>query len=403
MKPITASQRVMVAAAAAALLVSIAVAGCSTPRADAAPPLDTARGGPERAERPAGAAVPIAVTVAPVAMTTVANAIDSGGVVQARTTATITARILAPVREVRVSPGDRVRAGQTLIVLDGDDLAAGARAARAAALAAEQGSNAAAAELQAAQAGLVLARASHDRVAGLQARRSATAQELDEAIATLRSAEARAAGASARASQAASAVESARAAGDQAARTYAFTTIAAPFDGMVSEKMIEPGNMASPGTPLLRLEDTREFRLEIRMDESRITQVRNGDSVPVFLGSETTSIAGQVVEVSRAVDAGARAFLVKIALPDAPGLRSGQFGKARFTGTSRRALTIPPTAIVRRGQLTSVFVVENGVAAVRLVNVDGSEVLAGLSESEVVILAPPVGVADGRRVVAGGR
>ena len=127
-------------------------------------------------------------------MTDVAEAIESGGVVQARTTATITSRILAPVREVRVAPGDRVRAGQTLIVLDGDDLAAGARAARSAALAAEQGAKAAAAELQAAEAALALARASHDRIAGLQARRSATAQELDDATATLRSAEARVAG-----------------------------------------------------------------------------------------------------------------------------------------------------------------------------------------------------------------
>jgi RND family efflux transporter MFP subunit len=211
------------------------------------------------------------------------------------------------------------------------------------------------------------------------------------------------AGASARASQAASSVESARAASDQAAITAAFTTIAAPFDGMVSGKMIEPGNMASPGLPLIRLEDTREFRLEVRVDESRIGQVRHGDRVPVFLGTGTASIAGTVVEVSRAVDADARAFLVKIALPDAPGLRSGEFGKARFTGTPRRALTIPPSAIVRRGQLTSVFVVDQGVAALRLVNVDESEVLAGLAESELVILSPPAGVADGRRVSTGGR
>ena len=102
-----------------------------------------------------------------VAMADVASAVDSGGVVQARTTARITARILAPVREVRVSPGDRVREGQTLIVLDGNDLAAGARSARSAALAAEQGANAAAAERQAAEAALALALASHDRIAGL--------------------------------------------------------------------------------------------------------------------------------------------------------------------------------------------------------------------------------------------
>ena len=110
-----------------------------------------------------------------------------------------------------------------------------------------------------------------------------------------------------------------------------------------------------------------------------------------------------MVEVSRAVDADARAFLVKIALPDAPGLRSGEFGKARFGGTPRRALTIPSSAIVRRGQLTSVFVVDKDVARVRLVNLSESEVLAGLTESEVVILSPPAGVTDGRRVSVGGR
>jgi RND family efflux transporter MFP subunit len=388
MKQIPSIHHLVVTGVAAVLLMSAALAGCSTPRADAAP---------------ADAAEPIVVSIAPVAMTDVASAIDMGGVVQARTTATITARILAPVREVRVSPGDEVRRGQTLIVLDGDDLAAGARAAHSAALGAEQGAKAAAAELQAAEAGLVLARASHDRIAGLQARRSATAQELDDATATLRSAEARVAGASARVLQAASAAESARGASDQASTTESFTTIAAPFDGMVTEKMVEPGNMASPGMPLLRLEDTRGFRLEVRVDESRIGQIQNSDRVPVFLGTRTTSIKGTVVEVSRAVDADARAFLVKIALPDAPGVRSGEFGKARFAGAPRRALTIPSSAVVRRGQLTSVFVVDQGVARVRLVNLSESEVLAGLTESEWVIVSPAAGVADGRRVSVGGR
>ncbi len=96
MKPITASHHVIVAGVAAALLSSAALTGCSPRQADAAP---------------AGAPASIAVTTAPVAMTDVASAIDAGGVVQARTTATITARILAPVREVRVSPGDQRPAG----------------------------------------------------------------------------------------------------------------------------------------------------------------------------------------------------------------------------------------------------------------------------------------------------
>jgi len=384
MKQITAIHHVVIAG----VVASAALTGCSARPAAAAS---------------SDAPTPIAVTTAPVAMTDVATAIDAGGVVQARTTATITSRIQAPVREVRVSPGDRVRKGQTLIVLDGDDLAAGARAARSAALAAEQGATAAAAELLAAEAGLVLARAFHDRIAGLQAKRSATAQELDEATAALRSAEARVSGASARTSQAALAVDSARSAGDQASVTHSFTTIAAPFDGTITAKMVEPGNMASPGMPLLRLEDTYGFRLEVRVDESRIGQIRNGDNVQVFFGTAVTAIAGTVAEVSRAVETDARAFLVKIALPDVPGIRSGEFGKARFAGITRRALTIPSSAIVRRGQLTSVFVVDKGIARMRLVSLSESEVQAGLTESEVVILSPPADVADGRRVSVGGR
>jgi RND family efflux transporter MFP subunit len=388
MKQTTSRPHLITAGIGAALLMSAALAGCSVRQASAAP---------------AGGADPIAVTVAQVAMTNLVSPIDSGGVVEARTTATITARVLAPVREVRVSPGDQVRKGQTLLVLEGDDFAAGARAARSAALAAEQGAKAAAAELEAADAGLVLARASHERIAILQAKRSATAQELDDATGALRSAEARVAGASARVVQAASAGESARAAADQAGIAESFTTITAPFDGLVTEKMVQPGNMASPGMPLLRLEDTREFRLEVRVDESRIGQIRRGDSVPVFTGIETTPLKGTVVEVSRAVDADARASLVKIALPDARGLRSGEFGKARFGGTPRPALTVPPSAVVRRGQLTSVFVVEKGVARARLVSLSESEVLAGLTASEAVILSPPAGLTDGRHVSVGGR
>jgi RND family efflux transporter MFP subunit len=388
MKPILSTHHLIAAGVASAVLMSAALAGRSTGRADSAP---------------ADSAKPVSVAVAPVALTEVVSAIDSGGIVRARTTAAITARILAPVREVRVVPGDQVRKGQTLIVLEGADLAAAARAARAAALAAEQGSNATAAELRAAEAGLTLARATHDRIARLQAKRSATAQELDDATAALRSAEARVAGASARVLQAASAIESARGASDQAGTTASFTTIAAPFDGVVTEKMIEPGNMASPGRPLLHLEDTREFRLEVRVDESRLRRIRNGDRVPVFLGDATSSITCTVVEISRAVDADARAFLVKIALPDAFGRRSGEFGKARFGGAPRRALTIPPSAIVRRGQLTSVFVVDQGVARVRLVSLSESEVLAGVTEAESVILSPPPAVTDGTRVRVEGR
>jgi RND family efflux transporter MFP subunit len=349
---------------------------------------------------------PLPVALAAVETADINDTFEAGGVVQARSSATLTSRILAPIREVRVAPGQRVRAGQVLVVLDGADLAAQSRSARAAALAADQDIAATAADQQAADAALTLARAAHQRIAGLQSRRSATAQELDEATAALRRAEANASAAAARARGATSGLDRARASADAAATTASFSTITAPFDGLVTEKLVDPGNMAAPGMPLLRVEDTRGFRLEVRVDESRVPAVTPGDAVRVLLDADTpgaTPIDGTVSEISRAVDADARAFLVKIALPETADIRSGTFGRAIFRGATRKGLRVPESAIVRRGQMTSVFVVENDTARLRLVSLDGQEVLAGLSAGDLVVVNPPPELADGRRVTGAGR
>lgn len=361
-----------------------------------------------RAETTAGdAAAPMPVSVATVIRTDIADTFEAGGVVQARTTALLMARILAPVREVRVVAGDRVRAGQVLIVLDGKDLAAQARSARAGASAADQGAAAAASEQQAAEAALTLARATYARISGLHAKRSATAQEFDNATGALRAAEAQAAGAAARARAAASGVDGARAASEAAGATESFAVITAPFDGIVAEKMVEPGNMAAPGTPLMRVEDTRGFRLDVRVDESKVGHVSPGAAVPVLLdsgtGGDTTTVNGTVTEIGRAVDADARSFLVKIALPAGTGVRSGTFGRARFSAGARPALVVPAEALRQHGQVASVFVVEEAMARVRLVSVRGTEVLAGLSDGEQVIVDPPPALRDGQRVTVGGR
>lgn len=372
-----------------AVLLALAAAGCS------AQPTPT---GDQLA--------PAAVSTARVVMADLPTTFEAGGVVQARTTATLTARILAPVREVRVAPGDRIRAGETLVVLDADALASQARSATAAASAAGQAAVAAAAEQRASEASLALARASYDRIASLNARRSATAQELDNATATLRAAEARVASAAAATQAAGAQADSARSAADAAGTTAGFGQVKAPFNGVVTQKMLEPGNMAAPGMPLLRVEEVGSFRLEVRVDESRISRVEAGQTVEVVLdltsGTQQT-LPGTVAEVSRAVDVDARAFLIKIVLPQGRDVRSGTFGRARFSAGTRRGLRLPDHALVRRGQLTSVFVVDQGVARLRLVNVSGNEVLAGLSEGDTVVVAPPPDLVDGRRVTPGAK
>jgi RND family efflux transporter MFP subunit len=377
-------------AAAGAGLLGVAVSACSSASKPAAPEPSAAVG----------------VTVAMVSMADRADTFEVGGVVQARTTATLAARIMAPVLEVRVAPGDRVRAGQVLLVLDGRDLDARSRGARADAQGATQGATAAEAEERAAQAAQALTRATFDRIAALQAKRSATAQELDAATAALRGAEARLAGATARVQEAGSRVESTTAASQAAAATESYTRITAPFDGLVTEKFVEPGNMAAPGMPLLRLEDTRSFRLDVRVDESRLGQVAPGAAVDVGFdvnGDAPSALKGVVSEIGRAVDADARAFLVKVDLPGGLGLRSGMFGRARFTGAARQTLIVPPDAVVRQGQVTSVFVVDGGVARLRLVQVSGDDVRSGLAAGESVVVSPPPGLADGRRVTTGNR
>jgi multidrug efflux pump subunit AcrA (membrane-fusion protein) len=353
---------------------------------------------------PVGPEAPLPVRTVTVRPQEIADTFEVGGVVQARTTAAIAARLVAPVLEVRVVPGDRVGKGQIVAVLDGGDLHAAARAAAAASAAAKDGAAAAQAEEESAQAALVLARASYSRIDALHLRRSATAQELDQAMAALKAGESQVAAAQAHVREAAAGVVRAAASHDAAAATESFLLLAAPFDGVVTEKLIEPGNMATPGQPLLRVEDTKSFRVDLRIDESRVSRLRPGLAVDVALDGETapSHLAGTITEVSRAVDADARASLVKVALNDVTGtLRSGAFARVRIPRPARQALTVPTEAVVTQGQVTSVFVIEGGAARLRLVRLRDREVLAGLVDGDVVVVAPPPGLTDGRAVTRG--
>jgi multidrug efflux pump subunit AcrA (membrane-fusion protein) len=346
----------------------------------------------------------IAVKTITARLTDVERGFEVGGVVQARATASIAARLVAPVVDVRVAPGDRVRAGQVLVVLDGRDLEAHAEAASAAENGASDGAAAAQAEEQSAQASLTLARASYDRVVALHGKRSATAHELDQATASLKAAEGRVNAAAARVKEALSSIQRARASHQAAAATVSFLRLTAPFDGLVTEKLVEPGNMAAPGQPLLRVEDTRSFRVDVRVDESRAAALAPGTKVEVAFDDDAARSVdtGTISEVSRAVDADQRASLVKVALTDATNLRSGAFARVRFSGPLRRALIVPAEAVVTQGQVTSVFVVEKNTARLRLVRLRNREVLAGLVDGDVVIVSPPPGLTDGRPVTVGG-
>ena len=359
-------------------------------------------------ESPAADARPaIAVAVARVGMAALEDTFEAGGLVEARTTAVLSARLVAPVRELRVKTGDRVREGQVLVVLDGTDLAARSRGATAAAAAAAQEVRAAINGQREADAAVALARTNHARIKELLGKRSATQQELDNAEAALTMADARAQGAAARLAAAQAAVESADAARDAASTTAGFATITAPFDGVVAATLIEVGNMAAPGQPLLRVEDVRNVRLAVRIDESHLGAARVATRVPVALDAGADgaimNVDGEVSEIARVDDASAHAYLVKIALPAGTAVEPGRFGRARFTMRTRDALTLPDGALRQQGQIASVFVVDNGFARLRMVDVRGRELIAGVADGETVVVRPPIDLTDGRRVTARGQ
>jgi RND family efflux transporter MFP subunit len=241
----------------------------------------------------------------------------------------------------------------------------------------------------------------------LRARNSATAPELDEADARLAAATARVAGAQAGVEQATAGIAVSQASADAAAAVETYTTIRAPFDGVVTERLMDPGNLAAPGTPLLRLDATGARRVEARVDEGRAAFVKSGDPVEILLDGRNAEgedpILGTVTEVARAVSPDERAFTVTVSLPASETARTGTFARIRFNGAARTALVVPAAALRRQGQITSLFVVQDGKARLRLVQTgtttqDGVEILAGLDAGERVVVAPPPALDDGRAV-----
>jgi RND family efflux transporter MFP subunit len=181
--------------------------------------------------------------------------------------------------------------------------------------------------------------------------------------------------------------------------------VTSPITGIVTARHAEVGAMAAPGAPLLTLEDDAHYRLEASVEESQLRNVHLKDQVNVridALGDD--ELYGTVAEIAPAADPASRSQTVKIDLPATSGLRSGTFGRARFSTGKKQAMTISQRAITERGQLVSVFVVDDsGVARLRLIKTgkaygDRVEVLTGLSEGERIVVDSPDTVSDGNRV-----
>ncbi|MCF3652504.1 efflux RND transporter periplasmic adaptor subunit [Opitutaceae bacterium LMO-CP1] len=274
---------------------------------------------------------------------------------QAVARATVSAQTMGTVDRAPIAIGQTVTAGQTLVTLSATELNARVAQARAA---------------------LDQATRDHQREADLLTRGASTAE-------TVR------------------ALEDQRrmvaAALDAVSAQLAHTTVVAPFDGVITQRLVESGDFAAPGTPLFTIEGS-DLEVEVAVPES-LRSLTVGD--PVTVEADFVPYAGTVREASPAANAATRSRLVRILINAAAPLRAGQFVRVRWPDTTVPTLTIPASAVTTFGQMQRVFVVADGHAVLRLVKTGHTTegvttVLAGLNAGETVVINPPAPLRDGQ-------
>jgi RND family efflux transporter MFP subunit len=317
--------------------------------------------------------------------------IETTGTIHARETATISAQVPGHIRQVLVQAGDHVGAGQLLVTIDDAAMQSALNQATAAQTALEK-------QQAAAQANAQLAAGTLARYEILRDQKSVSPQEFDEV--------------QKRSQAAALEVEALEAQGEGAraavagARTQlGYTALHAPFSGMITARMADPGSLAATGMPLLQVDRDGPLQLYTTVDESLIGSVRMGMKVPVNVeGLDAAGLSGIVAEIVPAADPASRSFLVKLDLPAATNLRAGIYATAALPGAMKPMILAPQSSVTMRGSLACVYVLDpGGVAQLRYVTVGSRhgnrvEILSGMTAGESLVDHPGDRDLAGKRI-----
>ncbi|MCA9781977.1 MAG: efflux RND transporter periplasmic adaptor subunit [Candidatus Cloacimonetes bacterium] len=294
----------------------------------------------------------------------VTRMLEVSGMVQPRQQSALMGRSSGPVTAIHVSPGDRVAKGQLLLEIEKDMNEGMLHQAEGA--------------LAQAKAAFTLAEQNHQRFSRLFEKNACSQLELDAALMQRD----QAAGA---VTQASGAVASARSVSDE-------TDVRAPFAGRVVDTMVEIGDLAAPGRPLVMLHSLEGNEFWITVPESEAGSLQRGTEVEVAIDSrpELGRLASSVKEVVPMADPATHSVSVRLSLPD-DGLRPGITGKAWLPAGEHPSLRVPESAIYRSGGLALVCVVDaQGLARSRAVSLGDShdglvDVLAGLDAGQRVV------------------
>jgi len=316
---------------------------------------------------------------------------DAVGTVQARTDSRVEAQVTGRVLKVLVRPGDKVKAGDELVVLDSRASTAQLERSRQAQASAQSQIGQARDALASAQAAFDKAESTYRRMKQLFDQKVVTAEEVEKAEAAHLQAKAAL-------SQAREGVNAAQSRGREAGKVVQeaeigldYTTIRAQEDGEVAQRLADPGDLAIPGKALLSLQTSGSLRLEAMVRESLIGRVKIGQVLPVVIEALEggAPISGTVDEIEPLADPVTRSFLVKARLPERPGLYPGMFGRLLIPLGEREGVLAPEAAVTRVGQLETVRVKADDTWQTVYVRTgaahgDKVEILSGLSGGETL-------------------
>ena len=313
---------------------------------------------------------PVAPGVGPtleVAVREFAQTLAAEGVVEAVKQATLGAQVAGRIVELTIKAGDTVRTGQVLARID--------------ARTAEQAVAASLSQVAEAEANLANAKRKHERNRDLLAQKFVSQAAVDQSEAEYKAAQAQLAAVKANAGQATAA--------------QSFNTVTAPYAGVIGATLAELGDMAQPGRPLVTMFDPRDLRVTATVPQTALPRLKLTEPVRVEIASLGKSITATKVTVIPVADARAHTTRIRLDLPAAEGVLPGQFARARFVTGGVRVLAVPATALLRRGEVTAVYVVDGeGRAQLRQVRAgeevgDGFvEILSGLSAGERIATNP---------------
>jgi multidrug efflux pump subunit AcrA (membrane-fusion protein) len=322
-----------------------------------------------------------------------------------RTASTLSSKLMGTVRAVNVREGDRVKKGDLLVVVDQRQVTAQLSRAEAGLQEARRAETSALSAFESTKAAADLAASTYKRYEQLLSSDSVSQQEFDEVEARHRQAQAAMAQSKAMLAAARSRVSQAQATVESAAVGKKDAQVRAPYAGKITAKLVEEGDLASPGTPFLTLEKEGEYYADLVLPERHIQAVSLDMPVQVNVPSlGKTMLEGRIDRIVPLADARSRSFQLKVSLPQTEPLRSGMFARVNIPVGEAGLLLIPTSAVVSQGQLDGVFSVDQEqIAHYRLVRLGRTyenrvEILAGLKPGDRFVLAPPVTLVDGAKI-----